>query len=234
MQSKKLREQAQFHTNVSRSFSVLTKHIVAMLDRVEHQLLRRLWPDYFETEECYRDGDPRLLAVERFRDMLCERGCCAKLLVGKDIEAAASITFDLPTFATHCPNPHFFEGLTTQPDITLGCLGLGLCLVRHQARPDLLLIGQKLIPRFVNSAHATDIGQLKSLLVNKFVTVVGNVVRASSITVIVTGAEFSCPKCGAVMHRRFEEGKYNPPTRCLGSNCKVSLKLLLLSRCHHL
>eukprot|EP00953_Heterococcus_sp_UTEX-ZZ885_P009536 5607-Heterococcus_DN1.PRE.1 len=165
--------------------------------------------------------------------MLCERGCCAKLLVGKDIETAASVTFDLPTFATDCPNPHFFEELTTQPDITLGCLGLGLCLVRHQARPDLLLVGQKIIPRFVNSAHATDIGQLKSLLVNKFVTVVGNVVRASGITVIVTGAEFSCPKCGAVMHRRFEEGKYNPPTRCLGSNCKV-IRNCSIRNCSHL
>jgi DNA replicative helicase MCM subunit Mcm2 (Cdc46/Mcm family) len=197
-----------------------------MLDRVEHQLLRRLWSDYFETEESYRDGDPRLLAIDQFRDMLCEGGRCAKLLVGTNIETAVSVTFDLPTFATHCPDLDFFVELTNQPDITLGCLGLGLCLVRHLARPDLLLTGQKLASRFVNSAHATDIGQLKSLLVNKFVTVVGNVVRASGITVIVTAAEFNCSKCGAIMHRRFPEGKFNPPTRCLGSNCKVCLLYL--------
>ena len=205
------------------------------LDRAEHQLLRRLWPEYFETEEGYLDHDARLPAIARFRDVLAEGGGCSKLLFGIDLSTVTVVTFDLCDFERLCPLTDFMANLTNVPYATLGCLGLALCLVRNEAHPYLAISGPRIQPRFVNSRDATDIGEPKSLLVGKFVTVKGNVVRASSVQPQVVAADFSCPKCGAVMNRRFQEGKYNPPTSCVGNNCKVrgstsTCTLLLASR----
>ncbi|CAN0009830.1 unnamed protein product, partial [Phaeothamnion confervicola] len=53
------------------------------------------------------------------------------------------------------------------------------------------------------------------------------VVRAASVSLLVLEAEFACPKCGSILPRAFVDGKYNPPTSCVGSNCKArSFELL--------
>ncbi|KAG5184900.1 MCM2/3/5 family-domain-containing protein [Tribonema minus] len=196
------------------------------LDRVELQLVRRLWGEYFESEEVYIDGDPRLQDIERFKSLLTEGGPCHKLVRSHDLSIVTAVTFDLQEFCRRSAGavPDFHQRLTHAPDKTLGCLGLALCLARAAAHP--LLDTAAAAPRIAARlsappSAATDIGRLRSLLVGKFVTVTGNVVRASSVAPLVTRAEFECARCGAVQARRFAEGKFAPPVRCVGANCKA-------------
>lgn len=198
------------------------------MNRSEHQILRHLWQEYFETEEVYEDGDPRLDLIAKLRDFLLSTGGRdgngQKLLVttGAALETDVSVRFDYQTFLRYHPFPDDFARILHEsPAVVLACLGLALCLVRFEIHPYVSVVAPPITARFLNHRPFTSFSDLKSILVGKFVTVVGNVVRASSVTPLATTAEFECVKCGAVMSRRFPEGKYNPPSSCVGSNCKA-------------
>lgn len=45
----------------------------------------------------------------------------------------------------------------------------------------------------------------------------GTVVRMSVVKPLVTGMDFTCPKCRRLISRQFKDGRFSPPTGCGGS-----------------
>ncbi|KAJ1456897.1 MCM2/3/5 family-domain-containing protein [Pelagophyceae sp. CCMP2097] len=70
------------------------------------------------------------------------------------------------------------------------------------------------------------LSQLRSATVGRLVSVRATVTRVGAIRPLVRSACFSCAKCGAgadddSLRARFEDGKYDPPSRCSGDSCKA-------------
>jgi DNA replicative helicase MCM subunit Mcm2 (Cdc46/Mcm family) len=47
-------------------------------------------------------------------------------------------------------------------------------------------------------------------------TIRGTVVRMSHIRPLIVEMDFSCAKCCAAQHATFPDGRFAPPTRCVG------------------
>ena len=67
----------------------------------------------------------------------------------------------------------------------------------------------------------TPMSDLRADKIGKLVTVVGSVIRVSSLRPYVSSIGFLCPRCGHTMERCLVDGKYVPPDGCERGGCRV-------------
>lgn len=181
------------------------------------------------------ESDGRWQAALAFRDCFRDENQWAPLLqltdlAEPDITAVWLSYHDLVRTAGGFTD---FENVFRENiDDVLCCLGLALCMVRHELRQEMedpmgLMRPQeipldrtKLSPRLYGVTPVLPIGALKADVVGQFVSVVGTVVRVSAIKLLVRRCEFVCTKCNEATSRAFPDGKFNPPTSCENSPCR--------------
>ena len=79
---------------------------------------------------------------------------------------------------------------------------------------------RKIIARFYNFDPLTPINDIKTSMIQRFISVKGIVLRTCPIKLLTTSMDFSCLECHAVISRRFPDGIYVQPTVCTNSACK--------------
>jgi len=67
------------------------------------------------------------------------------------------------------------------------------------------------------AASALHMRQLKSKSIGRLATIRGTVVRMSHIRPLIMEMGFSCAKCYAAQDAAFPDGRFAPPTRCVGA-----------------
>ncbi|GLE01146.1 hypothetical protein PINS_up009976 [Pythium insidiosum] len=112
----------------------------------------------------------------------------------------------------------------------INCLGIALCMVRHELRLEmeespamqrqLRIDHSKINVRLHGVTPVLPIAALKADVVNQFVSISGTVVRVSAIKPLVRRCEFVCAKCNEVTSRAFPDGNYSPPLKCENSPCR--------------
>lgn len=126
--------------------------------------------------------------------------------------------------------PDFERVLQENVEDVIPCLGIALCMLRHEQRQALEetparqhnvpLDRTKITVRLHGVTPVLSIAALKADVVDQFVSVVGTCVRVSAIKPLVTRCDFVCVKCNDVTSRAFPDGKYNPPGACENSPCR--------------
>lgn len=94
---------------------------------------------------------------------------------------------------------------------------------------DYFLDSCQLIVRLMHVSPQVAMADVKTGLVNKFISVKGHVVKARPRRLRVATADFACPKCAAILKHTFEKGKFSVPTRCSSRDCKSRTFTLLRS-----
>lgn len=126
--------------------------------------------------------------------------------------------------------PDFESVLQENVEDVIPCLGIALCMLRHELRQEqeesparqrnMPLDRTKISVRLHGVTPVLPIAALKADVVNQFVSVMGTCVRVSAIKPLVTRCDFVCVKCNDVTSRAFPDGKYNPPMSCENSPCR--------------
>ena len=124
----------------------------------------------------------------------------------------------------------FERAVTENIEDVLLCMGIALCMRRHELRLEaeedsarkrnVLVDRTKITVRLHGVTPVLPIAAVKAELVNQFVSVVGTVVRVSAIKPLVTRCDFVCAKCNEATSRAFPEGKFTPPQGCEHSSCR--------------
>ncbi|CAI5722468.1 unnamed protein product [Hyaloperonospora brassicae] len=124
----------------------------------------------------------------------------------------------------------FERAMTENIEDVLLCMGIALCMRRHELRPEaeedaarkrnVLVDRTKITVRLHGVTPVLPIAAVKAELVHQFVSVVGTVVRVSAIKPLVTRCDFVCVKCNEATSRAFPEGKFTPPQGCEHSPCR--------------
>jgi DNA replicative helicase MCM subunit Mcm2 (Cdc46/Mcm family) len=184
------------------------------------------------------EKDGRFEAALNFRNCFQDPNVWAPLLYHCDLTQKDLTTVWLNHAEMASKMPDFANVLEEFPLDVIPCLGLALCMVRHEKRQDLeetparkrsvTLDQNKIQVRLHNVSPVLPVASLKADVVNRFVTVMGTVVRVSAIKPLVTRCDFVCVKCNEVTSRAFPDGKYNPPSKCEHSSCRS--KTLLPNR----
>ncbi|CEG43827.1 dna replication licensing factor mcm8 [Plasmopara halstedii] len=107
----------------------------------------------------------------------------------------------------------FEQAMTENIEDVLLCLGIALCMRRHELRVEAEedLIRKRSVPLDRTKITARLYG---------FVSVVGTVVRVSAIKPLVTRCDFVCAKCNEATSQAFPDGKFAPPQRCGNTPCR--------------
>jgi len=115
------------------------------------------------------------------------------------------------------PLDDFHGALKEHPMLVLPCLAISV----HQTltRMDVTFSIPKIHVRMNNYKPLMSLKNLKSSLVDKFISIRGNVVRVTGMRPLVVSMEFVCTRCEGRVRRRFIDGNFNPPTACEGK-CK--------------
>lgn len=75
--------------------------------------------------------------------------------------------------------------------------------------------------RITDYPTLTPMSAVKSLLINKFITVQGSIVRVSSVQAQITHMAFTCSQCDGITVLELVDGLYAVPTKCTASvGCK--------------
>jgi hypothetical protein len=187
------------------------------------------------------ESEGRFKAALAFRDCFRDPAQWAPLLQPYDLAAPELAVVwlsyaELVRGATGLPD--FERVLHESVDEVLPCLGVALCMRRHELRQEMeeTPARQRSVPpdrtkisvRLHGVTPVLPIAALKAEAVNQFVSVVGTVVRVSAIKPLVTRCDFVCAKCSEVTSRAFPDGKYSPPAQCEHSPCRS--KALLPNR----
>ncbi|RQM14573.1 hypothetical protein DD237_006002 [Peronospora effusa] len=124
----------------------------------------------------------------------------------------------------------FERAVTENIEDVLLCLGIALCMRRHELRVEeeeditrkrsVPLDRTKITVRLHGVTPVLPIAALKADVVNQFVSVVGTVVRVSAIKPLVTRCDFVCAKCNEATSRAFPDGKFTPPQSCENAPCR--------------
>lgn len=97
------------------------------------------------------------------------------------------------------------------------------------SKVDRFLDSCQLVVRLVHVTPQMAMADIKTGLVNKFISVKGHVVKARPRRLRVATADFVCPKCASIISHKFEKGKFSVPTRCSGRECKSRTFTLMRS-----
>lgn len=179
------------------------------------------------------ESEGRFKAALAFRDCFRDPGQWAPLLQAYDLtETDRTVVWlsysELIRSATGLPD--FERVLHESVEEVLPCLGIALCMRRHELRQEAedTPAGQRGVPidrtkinvRLHGVTPVLPIAAVKADVVDQFVSVVGTVVRVSAIKPLVRRCDFVCVKCNEVTSRAFPDGKYNPPLKCEHSPCR--------------
>mmetsp|Transcript_3926 Transcript_3926/g.5842 ORF Transcript_3926/g.5842 Transcript_3926/m.5842 type:complete len:598 (+) Transcript_3926:165-1958(+) len=85
------------------------------------------------------------------------------------------------------------------------------------------------VVRFLDADRISSIGDIKTSLNEKLVSVKAYVIKAKPKRLRVTRADFRCNRCGEQFAFQLMNGKYNIPTRCIASSCRSKTFALLRS-----
>ncbi|RLN98312.1 hypothetical protein BBJ28_00007997 [Nothophytophthora sp. Chile5] len=184
------------------------------------------------------DTDGRFQAALTFRECFRSGGEWAPLLQCDLTQADVSIVWLHYTELLRTGTPDFERAVTENIEDVLHCLGIALCMRRHELRMDaeetpdrkrnVPMDRTKITVRLHGVTPVLPIAALKADVVNQFVSVVGTVVRVSAIKPLVTRCDFVCAKCNEATSCAFPDGKFMPPQRCENSPCRC--KTLLPNR----
>lgn len=176
------------------------------------------------------DTDGRFQAALTFLN--CFRGGeqWAPLLQCDLTEANVTVVWLHYTELIRTGTPDFERAVTENIEDVLLCLGIALCMRRHELRMEaeedasrrqsVPVDRTKITVRLHGVTPVLPIAALKADVVNQFVSVVGTVVRVSAIKPLVTRCDFVCAKCNEATSRAFPDGKFLPPQRCENSPCR--------------
>jgi DNA helicase MCM8 len=137
------------------------------------------------------------------------------------------------------PSPEFVRGrsfgawLHHFPLQALPALNVSMALAvatLWRARPDIPMNQQSKLHRFLDSCQCivrlvhvlprVPMSDIKTGLVKKFLSIKGSVIKARPKRLRVATADFSCPKCAALVAHSFEQGRFSMPTKCSNDSCK--------------
>lgn len=137
------------------------------------------------------------------------------------------------------PSPEFVRGrsfgawLHHFPLQALPALNVSMALAvatLWRSQPDIPMNQQSKLYRFLDSCQCIirlihvvpqlPMADIKTGLVKKFLSIKGNVVKARPKRLRVATADFSCPKCAALVAHTFEQGRFSMPAKCSNDSCK--------------
>ncbi|KAF1322196.1 DNA helicase, partial [Globisporangium splendens] len=179
------------------------------------------------------ESEGRFKAALAFRDCFHDREQWASLLANYEL-TEPDVTVVWLNYAELIRSavglPDFERVLQENVEDVIPCLGIALCMLRHELRQEqedtparqrnVPLDRTKISVRLHGVTPVLPIAALKADVVNQFVSVMGTVVRVSAIKPLVTRCDFVCVKCNEVTSRAFPDGKYNPPMACEISPCR--------------
>ncbi|KAG7379494.1 hypothetical protein PHYBOEH_011924 [Phytophthora boehmeriae] len=176
------------------------------------------------------DSDGRFQASLTFLNCFRDGEQWAPLLQCDLTQANVTVVWLHYTELIRTGTSDFERAVTENIEDVLLCLGIALCIRRHELRveaeEDLARKRQvpvdrtKITVRLHGVTPVLPIAALKADVVNQFVSVVGTVVRVSAIKPLVTRCDFVCAKCNEATSRAFPDGKFVPPQKCENAPCR--------------
>ncbi|KAL8019249.1 putative mini-chromosome maintenance protein [Plasmopara halstedii] len=176
------------------------------------------------------DTDGRFQAALTFLTCFRDNEQWAPLLQCDLAQAEVTVVWLQYTELIRTGTAEFEQAMTENIEDVLLCLGIALCMRRHELRveaeEDLIrkrsvpLDRTKITARLYGVKPIMPIAALKADVVNQFVSVVGTVVRVSAIKPLVTRCDFVCAKCNEATSQAFPDGKFAPPQRCGNTPCR--------------
>jgi len=82
---------------------------------------------------------------------------------------------------------------------------------------------KRVIARFYNVEKFYSINDIKSSMINHYVSVKGIVLRTSSVKLLTTALTFQCAECKSNLYRKFTDGIFTMPMACDDKTCKSKL-----------
>ena len=191
---------------------------------MNERIVGELWSRYFPTRPLSRN-DTRLVVVEAFLKFFCQSGPGARLFqIDTKKETESTIYLDVQEMSlltvAHGIND-FVDFLRSRPVETIGCVGVALAVLEEEKNRNLVL-GKQLVvlrPRFLHMGPPIPFENLKVGSVGQLVTVRGHVVRVAPARPFIEGASFACGGCGKDTWNSFEDGLFQPPTKCSTEKC---------------
>ncbi|TMW66782.1 hypothetical protein Poli38472_014094 [Pythium oligandrum] len=189
--------------------------------------------DDVKAYELVQDSDGRFQAANAFRGCFREPTQWQPLIEHYDLTQP-----DLSAVWLHYGElmrstsgfPDFESVFHENVEDVICCLGIALCMVRHERRVEqeesparqrhLRVDHTKINVRLHGVSPVLPIAALKADAVSQFVSVMGTVVRVSAIKPLVRRCDFVCAKCGEATSRAFPDGNYTPPSKCEHSPCR--------------
>ncbi|ETM54706.1 hypothetical protein, variant 2 [Phytophthora nicotianae] len=173
---------------------------------------------------CFRDGEQWAPLLQVIRQRLQHYAVCDLT------QANVTVVWLHYTELIRTGTADFERAVTENIEDVLLCLGIALCMRRHELRVEaeeditrkrsMPVDRTKITVRLHGVTPVLPIAALKADVVNQFVSVVGTVVRVSAIKPLVTRCDFVCAKCNEATSRAFPDGKFIPPQRCENSPCR--------------
>jgi len=112
----------------------------------------------------------------------------------------------------------FLPALLSEPELSIGSVGVAAYqVVFGGGRP---ASKRKINVRFAHYDKVTPIKKIKSNYIGKFTCVRGTIVRVGNIKPMVKQMDFLCGRCGSTITRVFEDGKFDPPSKCTTTHCR--------------
>ena len=81
------------------------------------------------------------------------------------------------------------------------------------------ILGAKIVSRFYHICNPTPFDEIKSLNLNKLVSVRGTIISIGELKQVLSYMEFICIDCKSIISEEFEDGRFSIPKKCSNSNC---------------
>ncbi|EPS64799.1 hypothetical protein M569_09981, partial [Genlisea aurea] len=127
---------------------------------------------------------------------------------------------DLEKFRKLCDFEEFYAALEENPKDALLCMSAALHKVLF-GKDNALEYDAKINIRLHNYQESMiALKNLKAAYIDRLVSVMGTVVKVSTVRPLVMQMGFSCAKCGTNITCSFPDGKFSPPSKCDMQACK--------------
>ena len=169
----------------------------------DHRVFKNVWQVYWPDEE-FQETSPKLAIASTLSIFFEENQ--NELVNYKTALERGCVAMDYQLLRTEIPVGDFDRVLRSEPHTVLACLDISMhkCLITLY--PDFPL--DRIHVRLFNYEPETPMKTIKSNLVEKFVSISGNVVRVGSVRPIVISVIFVCKKCDARFRSYFPDGRF--------------------------
>jgi DNA helicase MCM8 len=171
---------------------------------------------YFPDDE-YNEGDPKAAIVNILTQFFTTNS--AVYVNADEARLRSRVTYNFQHLKDDIPVADFDSVLRAEPHTVLACLGLATYRALRAMEVPFEL--SKINVRLDRYSPLTALKDLKSNLVEKFVSIRGNVVRVGPVRPLVIGITFDCRKCGARIPISFPDGRFTLPSGCPTQNCRT-------------